>query len=308
MAPPVSAEPPATHPAWPAWPWPFSRSPATGIGTGRRSRRLHRVFKTAQGTNVWNYGLVLPPDGFYTVSVQATDNVGNTTATDKVLTASFVVDTVAPPAPTIVGRPTNPSSDKSPEFTFVDREPDVRFHCTLDGGPAVNCIGDTDRDDEDVQGEIQYTNLATGTHCFTAIAIDKAGNASAPTEVCWTISGNAKPFAISGNASQLLYPGTSQPLELSITNPNSQPITIASGGITIAISTTKAGCGAATNFAITHGLTASVTIPANSTRSLSALGVAMANWPVVAMIDTHANQNVCQATSLTLTYTGTATG
>jgi len=277
--------------------------------TGSAFSSSTRVFHAATGTTAWHYGLVRPPDGTYTVYAEATDTLGNTTPTNHLVAATFMIDTVAPPAPLIVDGPSNPSKDKNPEFTLADVEYGVSFVCTLDSGPPMNCTGETDHDgDFWVQGEIQYTNLAAGPHCFSAVAIDRAGNHSTPTQFCWTIGGTGLPFTISGNLAQVLYPGTSGSLDLSITNPNSSPITIASGGITIVISSTQAGCSAATNFAVTQGLTASITIPATSTKSLSALGIPTANWPVISMKETHTNQNACQAASLTLTYSGSATG
>jgi hypothetical protein len=97
-------------------------------------------------------------------------------------------------------------------------------------------------------------------------------------------------------------------LNLSITNPNPAPITIASGAITITIATNKPLCPAAGNYVVTQGLTTSITIPANSTKSLSDLSVPTGNWPVITMLNTSYNQNACQGASLTLTYTGSANG
>jgi len=119
---------------------------------------------------------------------------------------------------------------------------------------------------------------------------------------------NSANFTISGDIVPLLYPGTSQPLNLVFTNPNPSPITIASGAVTITITTTTAGCVASTNFAVIQGLTASVTVPANSTRSLSSLSTPQANWPVISMVETHTNQDACEGAPLTLHYSGGATG
>ena len=97
-------------------------------------------------------------------------------------------------------------------------------------------------------------------------------------------------------------------MNLTFANPNPSPITIAPGAVTIAISTAQPGCSASVNFAVTQGLTASVTVPASSTESLSALGIAQANWPVASMVETHTNQDACEGAPLTFTYTGSATG
>jgi hypothetical protein len=119
---------------------------------------------------------------------------------------------------------------------------------------------------------------------------------------------NSANFTISGDITSSLYPGTSQKLNLTFTNPNPSPITIASGAVTITISTTQAGCSASTNFTVTQGLTTGVTVPASSTKSLSDLGIAQANWPVVVMVETHTNQDACEGAPLTLHFSGGATG
>jgi len=60
------------------------------------------------------------------------------------------------------------------------------------------------------------------------------------------------------------------------------------------------------NFSVTQGLTRSVTIRAHQRTavSLSDLGVPQADWPVITMIDTGANQDACQSATLRLTYSG----
>jgi hypothetical protein len=113
---------------------------------------------------------------------------------------------------------------------------------------------------------------------------------------------------VSGNLTALLYPGTSQVLDLVFTNPNSSPITVAANGVNIALSTSRAGCPASTNFSVDRGLTTSVTVPANSTDSLAQLGVPTTDWPVIGMTETHTNQDACEGAALTLTYSVTVTG
>lgn len=369
-------------------------------------------------STTWKYAKSLPPDGKYTVSVRATDGFGNTTSSGQYTTATFTIDSVAPPAPVLTGKPPNPSTDKNPEFTFTDSDSSVTFTCKLDTGAAVRCNGDTDNDNDNPQGEIQYVNLTPGNHCFYVYAADPANNVSTTTQFCWTISGtttgltisansgspqytaintnfgaplvakvtnsannpipnqsvtftapssgasgtfaspcsgttcvvttnanglataptftangtagsytviattpgaatpanfsliNSVNFTIAGSLTPPFYPGTGQRLNLIFTNPNPSPITIAAGGVTITITTNKAGCagtGAGGNFSATSTGVA-VTIPANSTKSLSDLGVASSNWPLVSMIETHTNQDACQGAALTLHYSGGATG
>lgn len=113
---------------------------------------------------------------------------------------------------------------------------------------------------------------------------------------------HALAYVISGNATTALHPGTSSTIDLRFQNPNSQRITIPSGAITVTIGAPGRGCPAHRNFEVVHTLTASITVPANATRTLSALGVPPAEWPVVEMKDTAATQDACAGATLPLRY------
>jgi hypothetical protein len=119
---------------------------------------------------------------------------------------------------------------------------------------------------------------------------------------------NTAVFSISGNIIPLLYPGASQKLNLLFTNPNSSPITIAPGGVTITVTTSRAGCPPSVNFAVTRGLTTAVVVPSGSTKSLAQLGISQSRWPVIKMIETNTNQDACEGAPLTLHYSGVASG
>jgi hypothetical protein len=262
------------------------------------------VFSHATGTTSWHYGFTPPANGLYEVVVDAQDNLGNISQ----VRADFSYDTVAPPAPVFTKKPTNPSKDTSPEFEFADRDwPRVTFWCSLDSGMAQPCTGDTDHDgDRFVEGELHLHNLSPGSHCFSVYARDEAGNDSPATKYCWTITGNSTAFTVSGSLTSPLYPGVSEPLDLTITNPGSSAITIAAGGVgssNITITSNQAGC-ASSNFEVSQALTAAVTIPAGQTKSLSDLSVPQADWPVITMINTNSNQDACEGATLTLTYSG----
>jgi len=245
-------------------------------------------------------------NGSHTFAVEAQNGSGPPSSS-----ASYTwrVD-AAPAAPVITSGPTNPSTDASPEFIITDTSwPDVRFTCWLDFGKHMDCTGDTDHDGNlNVEGEWQFSNLARGAHCFSVYATDGAGRQSPTTEFCWTIGTVGQNFTVGGNLTSPLYPGTSLPLDMTFTNPNSSPITIPGGGISasnITITSNASGC-ASSNFTVAQGLTVAVTIPANqvTATSLSALGVPRADWPVIKMIDTNTNQDACEGAKLTLTYSG----
>jgi hypothetical protein len=115
-------------------------------------------------------------------------------------------------------------------------------------------------------------------------------------------------FTISGNASLPLTPGTSQALDLIFTNPEAVPITVSASTVSITITTTHLACSASANFAVARSLVTDVSVPANSTESLSDLSVPRAAWPVISMLKTNQDQGACEDIPLTLTYTGSASG
>ena len=118
-----------------------------------------------------------------------------------------------------------------------------------------------------------------------------------------TLPGRA--FTIGGDLVPPLVPGTHEPIDLVITNPDPVPITVVSNRTTV--TTTDPSC-PPTEFTVTQGLTRPVTVPATTTVSLSGLGVDRSDWPSLAMPDTAFDQDGCQGRHLTLHYQGTAVG
>lgn len=119
---------------------------------------------------------------------------------------------------------------------------------------------------------------------------------------------NSAAFTISGSITKPLYPGGGQSIDLVLTNPNSTALLIKQGAISIAVTSTRAGCMASRNFVVTHGLDSRVTVPPRSTMSLSNLSISEAHWPVIAMIETNSNQDACEGDRLELHYSGIAAG
>lgn len=111
-------------------------------------------------------------DGSHTFSV-----TGQTAGGISSASASFtwVVDTVAPPTPIITQQPTDPSSTANASFSFSDTESGVTYKCTLDATTA-SCTSPA-----------SYSNLTEGLRHFSVVAIDAAGNQSAPSMFQWTI-------------------------------------------------------------------------------------------------------------------------
>ena len=145
-------------------------------------------------------------------------------------------------------------------------------------------------------------------YCFLVYPPDRAGRPGPVTRLCWPAGAAPRNFAVGGNLTTPLYPGTSQRLDLTFTNPSPSPITIPADGISardITVTSHAPGC-ASSNFAVTQGLASEVTIRARQVTpiSLSALGVPQDDWPAVEMIETNTNQDACQGARLTLTYSG----
>ncbi len=80
------------------------------------------VFNTASGTTAWTYGLARPVDGQYTASVRATDTVANTTGNGDLKKTTFTIDTVAPAAPVLVEKPSNPTTQCRPSSSSPIRQ------------------------------------------------------------------------------------------------------------------------------------------------------------------------------------------
>jgi hypothetical protein len=113
-------------------------------------------------------------EGSHSISVVATDSLGNVDPTPAVRT--WTVDTT-PPDTTITAHPGNPSSQNSPSFSFTSTEPGSTFECQLDAGAWLSCTSPK-----------SYAGLSESGHTFAVRATDGAGNTdpSAATYT-WTI-------------------------------------------------------------------------------------------------------------------------
>jgi len=209
-------------------------------------------------------------------------------------TTTTVVDTTPPPAPVFADKPADPSTGRNAHFTLSDDEANVTFRCRLDGGSFGTC-----------NKEVNYNNLDFGEHCLDARAADAAGNLSPVTTWCWSIVLQGG-FPISGSITQPFAPGVTRPLNLVIGNPFSFTIRVTSVAVSVG-STDKDGCVGTANFTVTKGLTSTVDVPRNTTRSLQQLGIDESAWPTVTMPNLATNQDACKGATLSLTYTGQAT-
>lgn len=117
-------------------------------------------------------------------------------------------------------------------------------------------------------------------------------------------------FSITGSVAVPLEPGSPQPIDVLITNPNDLPLNLMS--LTVGVHSIRAPrasaalpCTAA-DFTVGPYTGQALTIPASSSRSLSALGVPGSQWPEVGVINRPTNQDGCQGASLSLTYSSEA--
>src|SRR5262249_17250054 len=77
--------------------------------------------------------------------------------------------------PVITSKPANPSNQATAVFSFTDSEAGVSLLCQLDGGPLGACSSPT-----------TYSGLGEGSHFFSVMAQDAAGNMSAAPTFTWT--------------------------------------------------------------------------------------------------------------------------
>src|SRR5256714_1630547 len=128
--------------------------------------------------------------GSYTFKVQGTDPAGNVSVTPY----TFVIDIVAP-AISLTAKPTNPTNNASPSFTFASNKAGTTYQCALDGAALAPCTSPQ-----------RYTALADGAHTLKVQGTDPAGN-SGSASYAFTVDTRAlvvgitgKPAALSNNA------------------------------------------------------------------------------------------------------------
>lgn len=125
---------------------------------------------------------------------------------------------------------------------------------------------------------------------------------------------NARDFTISGETAAPLAPGLTRPIDLSLSNPNTRPISVTNLSVTILeIQRTPAAVAAglpcsAGDYAVVQYQGPYPLSVAPGSSSLSGLGVASSQWPAVRMLDTRANQDGCKGAVLRLSYSGSGQG
>lgn len=114
-------------------------------------------------------------------------------------------------------------------------------------------------------------------------------------------------FGITGAPRGVLRPGLSLPIQLYLTNPNRQRLTVSKLSVQL-VSTSKPAC-RVTNFAISqYAGHYPLAVPANQTRTLAQLGIPEASWPRISMLNLPFNQDACKGVTVNLRYLGTGSG
>jgi len=121
---------------------------------------------------------------------------------------------------------------------------------------------------------------------------------------------NGMDFSISGNASAAFYPGTTQSVDLSITNPNpsSDDLTVDSSSLSLVVTPDGGHAGCQGSWFTLNKGSWSVNVQGGTTESLTDLGVATGSLPSVTMTDTTTNQDACKGASLTLHWSADGNG
>jgi len=122
-------------------------------------------------------------NGSHDFTVTAHDQAGNTTPNDVVWT----VDTIAPPAPSLVSGPADPTDDTSPSVTFTDFDPSgVAFTCTVTDVTTAAVV----QGPQSCASPYAVTAATTDgdRYQLDVAVIDGAGNAGPALDAQWTVN------------------------------------------------------------------------------------------------------------------------
>ena len=244
------------------------------------------------------------------------------------------------PTPSIRAKPASKTSQTSALFRFTDTQRGVTFKCSLDGSALKSCqspmrygvVEETVTRCTKTHGKPKHCKrttkhhgspLAPGSHTFRAVASSSQGSLSQPASYTWVIEAQTPPatpssptasppssstgrsFSTSGSPSGSLYPGgPALPIPLTLHNPNDEPIYVTS--LTVAVTSSLAGCESATNINLTQSSASPLTpvlIQPNGSVTLSTQSVSA---PTVQLVELLANQDACKGATFSLSYTGSA--
>jgi hypothetical protein len=160
------------------------------------------------------------------------------------------------------------------------------------------------------------SSTPTGSYPLNVMAFGAGANNSvvyAYLTVTLVVTKSGKPFGIAGNLAGSLAPGVALPLDLTLTNPNNQKLSISNLTVTIKSVAKAAGAPAGacstSDYAVTqYSGPYPLAVAANGTTTISSLVSNQAKWPQVRMLNTSSNQNGCKGATVTLAYSGAGGG
>lgn len=201
------------------------------------------------------------------------------------------------PRPKITMHPNKLATSTRAKFDFGVRAGKPRFQCRLDGRSWSAC-----------QAPAVYTKLAVGSHSFSVRVLGARGRHGSAARFGWRVL-EPMDFSIAPQLAGLgaLYPGApAQALSLTITNPNPVPILVTS--LQVKSTADPAGCASAENLLLSGSsasAAAPIKVPAGGSLSLPAPGAAA---PSIQLRDLPVNQDACQRSQFSLSFSGTARG
>jgi hypothetical protein len=138
-------------------------------GSGYQCQLDGGSFTSCSSPNVYS-GLT---DGSHTFKVHATQ--GSATSPDA--TYTWTIDTSAP---SITAKPSNPSANASPSFSFSHTQATYAFKCQLDGGGFSACASPK-----------SYSTLSDGSHTFQVEGVSADGAITSIASYTWLLDTTA---------------------------------------------------------------------------------------------------------------------
>jgi len=125
----------------------------------------------------------------YTFEVRATNSAG-TDATPA--SFSWVVDNIAPGAPSITSSPASVTNSTSASFAFSGVDNDggsgiLKYECKLNNATFADCTSPEN-----------FSGLADGGYMFSVRSVDNAGNTSLAAEYSWAVDLTSPEVSLSG--------------------------------------------------------------------------------------------------------------
>jgi hypothetical protein len=158
------------------------------------------------------------------------------------------------------------------------------------------------------------TRNTTAAGNYSLTITGTSGTKQQQVVVALVITSTGKQFTITAPSVTVPGPGAGVRLNLSISNPNSQPLQVTNLTVAITSVTKDANAPAnlpcnATDYSIGQfSGSYPLTVGAGQTVSLSGLGVPSSAWPLLSMLNASSNQDGCKSASLSLAFSGAGQG